>query len=79
MGLFDIFRKPDTEQIGASLAQEMPDDLSDREMNGTLAAIARACEMEAGMSANEADEVARAAYRQWLIQTGQAHLYPEIF
>ncbi len=71
------FRKQvDTESIGADLAADMPDDLEENQVNSTLVALASRAEQE-GYSTEQADDIAGAAYRAYLVKTGQAWRYPE--
>ena len=76
MGL--LSRKVHTEQIGSGLAADIPDDLSDRQVNRLLVAIAERAEQE-GYSTEQADDIAGAAYRAYLVKTGQAWRYPALF
>ncbi len=76
MGLFS--RKVLTEQIGTDLAADMPGDLSDRQVNALLVALASRAEQE-GYSTEQADDISGAAYRAYLVKTGQAWRYPELF
>ena len=66
------------EKIGEQYAEEMPGNMSNRQINRMLVVITEGAEQQ-GYSQEKADAIAGAAYRAYLVNEGRDGEYPEIY
>jgi len=66
------------ERLGEQYAEEMPSNMSNRQVNRMLVKITEDAELR-GYNSEKADEIAGAAYRDYLVNEGRDGEYPELY